>query len=84
MHMQPTIGEYNESMLLEIVPSVSVLLLGIYFLFVSEASSCAKWSVGVLIAGSIILQFSAPALWLARLLLQVLLCLGMIIYFRIK
>ena len=80
----PIREEYNEPMLLEIVPLVSVFLLGLLFLFISEASIRTKLVVGFLLAGSIFLQFAVPALWLVRLLLQILLCIGLIIYFQIK
>lgn len=76
--------EYTEVMLLEIVPAACAVFLGCYFLWGSDASAMAKWTVGWLLSGSIILQFAVPTLWLARLLLQVALCIGMMIYFQIR
>jgi hypothetical protein len=60
------------------------LLVSFYFVLGSESSGRAKWVVALLAAGSSILQFAVPALWLLRLILQVLFCIGILFYFQTR
>ena len=47
------------------------LLLGVYYLFVSDASSRSKSVVGALLVLSLVLMFAVPTYWLWALLTQI-------------
>ncbi|MEJ2420850.1 MAG: hypothetical protein P8018_03825 [Acidobacteriota bacterium] len=65
------------------VPFVCVIILGIIFVFFTEASNFSKAVVGVLVVGSVAVKFGAPRFWLLVLIVQVILSIAILLYLKV-
>ena len=60
----------------------SVVLAG-FFVFATEASGFSKLLVLLLVAGSLVMRFAFPALWLPALIVQVIVSIGILLYLKV-
>ncbi len=67
-----------------ILPLACSVILGAIYAFATEASGFSKLVVLLLVAGSAVVWFKYPAWWLAALLVEVLVSIGILLYLKVK
>ncbi len=67
-----------------ILPLACSVILGAFYVFATEASGFSKLVVLLLVAGAAFVSFRHPAWWLAALLVEVIVSIGILLYLKVK
>jgi hypothetical protein len=70
--------------MLFLIPLVCAIVFGSIFVFATEASGFAKLLVAVLVIASLVIKFFLPGLWLAAVIIQVIVSIGILLYLKVN